>query len=105
MLRQSHDVGKRAVTPFPWPGRSGGKGWGELAVYLDTRDPRQWVLRQWVCTEDGAGRRGSGTFTFRSFEAQEREDETKELVRDYIEIIRCDCVMVAKGTNSEYIES
>ena len=33
--------------------------------------------------------------------AQEREEAANELVRGYAEIIRCNCVGVAKGTNSE----
>lgn len=39
---------------------------GELAVYVGAGDSRQWVLRQWAGTEDGAGRNGPGIFTFRA---------------------------------------
>lgn len=52
-----------------------------------------------MCTADGTGRRSSGIFTFGSFEAKEREEEATGLVREYTEIIRCDYVVIAKGTN------
>lgn len=101
MLRQSPDPAKRVVTLFPWPGSCEERREWEASCLCGCKRLK-WVIRQCVCTEDGARRRGLGTFTFGSLEAQEREEAANELVR---EIIRCDCVVVAKGRNSECVQS
>lgn len=52
-----------------------------------------------MCIVDGIGRRSFGIFIFGSFEVKEREEEVIGLVREYIEIIRYDYVVIVKGIN------
>ena len=71
VLRQSPDPGQKAVTPSPWPEKGQGRRErGELAIYLGEGDSRQRVFRNWGYAQDGAGRMGAGTFTFKSLKAR-----------------------------------